>query len=134
MLRIASSHADVLGVDESDTAKAGSAERAPEGTLEEREWALLRTVYDPEIPANVVELGLIYDCSFGDTSEGLQDIAVKMTLTAPGCGMGPVLVEDVRRKLEELADVRRAQIELLFDPPWNPDMMSEAVRLQLGFM
>jgi probable FeS assembly SUF system protein SufT len=131
MLRISSSHADALGV-----AEDGGAEAAPEleGTLEERVWALLKTCYDPEIPVNVVELGLIYDCSFSDGDEGRSDAHVKMTLTAPGCGMGPVLVEDVKRRIESLADVRWAHVELVFDPAWNPEMMSEAARLQLGFM
>jgi probable FeS assembly SUF system protein SufT len=98
-------------------------------------WSLLRTIFDPEIPVNIVELGLVYDCAVGaDEEDGKRDVQIKMTLTAPACGMGPVLVEDVRRKLEALGDVRQADIELVFDPPWNPDMMSEAARLQLGFM
>lgn len=129
MLRIASSHADALGIEDSAADSEG-----PEGTLEERVWALLATCYDPEIPVNVVELGLIYDCSFTEVEPGSSDVHIKMTLTAPGCGMGPVLVEDVKRKVEGLADVRAAHVELVFDPAWNPDMMSEAARLQLGFM
>ena len=134
MLRISSSHADALGVDDGETA-SGSDTAKVEGTLEERTWALLRTIYDPEIPVNVVDLGLIYDCSFSDSEEDdKQDVSVQMTLTAPGCGMGPVLVDDVKGKLEALLDVRSAKIDLVFDPPWNPNMMSEAARLDLGFL
>ena len=98
-------------------------------------WAVLRTIFDPEIPVNIVELGLVYDCAVGaDEEDGKRDVSIKMTLTAPACGMGPVLVEDVRRRLEGMPDVRTADIELVFDPPWNPDMMTEAARLQLGFL
>ena len=131
MLRVASRHADALGVAEDGTE---APEQELEGPLEDRIWALLKTVYDPEIPVNVVELGLIYDCSVSVGEDEGNNVEVKMTLTAPGCGMGPVLVEDVQRKIEALNDVAKAHIELVFDPPWNPEMMSEAARLQLGFM
>ena len=133
MLRIEAGNADALGLDQEEAAKAAAA--PAEGPLEDRVWSLLRTIFDPEIPVNIVELGLVYDCAVGtDEEDGKRDVQIKMTLTAPACGMGPVLVEDVRRKLEGLVDVRQADVELVFDPPWNPDMMSEAARLQLGFM
>ena len=132
MLRIDAANADALGLDRSEIAAGIEPE---DGPLEERVWSLLRTIFDPEIPVNIVELGLVYDCTVGaDEEDGKRDVQIKMTLTAPACGMGPVLVEDVRRKLEGLGDVRCAEVELVFDPPWNPDMMSEAARLQLGFM
>jgi probable FeS assembly SUF system protein SufT len=136
MLRIDAKYADALGVDRDDPAAAPAASAVPEdGPLEDRVWSLLRTIFDPEIPVNIVELGLVYDCAVGaDEEDGKRDVQIKMTLTAPACGMGPVLIEDVRRKLEAMSDVRQADIELVFDPPWNPDMMSEAARLQLGFM
>jgi probable FeS assembly SUF system protein SufT len=136
MMRIDKVHADALGLEGDEDAGGGAADAALEGgPLEDRVWALLRTIYDPEIPVNIVELGLVYDCEVSaDEEDGKRDVQIKMTLTAPGCGMGPVLVDDVRQKLEALGDVRHADIELVFDPAWNPDMMSEAARLQLGFL
>jgi len=102
--------------------------------LEERVWELLRTCYDPEIPVNIVELGLIYDCRVETGEAGAPpDVHVKMTLTAPGCGMGDVLAADITKKIESLPEEPRAHIEVVFDPPWNQEMMSEAARLQLGF-
>lgn len=113
---------------------APAAEAATSAPLEERIWEVLRTCYDPEIPVNIVELGLVYDCRpVASSIEGQHDVEVKMTLTAPGCGMGDVLAEDVRHKLEKLPDVAQARVEVVFDPPWNQNMMSEAARLQLGF-
>ena len=90
----------------------------------------LQTVYDPEIPVNIYELGLIY----GVTVDPTGAVAVKMTLTAPGCGMGEVLVADVRDKLKLIPTVGNVDVELVFDPPWNYSMMSEAARLQTGMM
>lgn len=102
--------------------------------IDERIWETLRTCYDPEIPVNIVELGLVYDCRALPAGEdGRHDIEVKMTLTAPGCGMGDVLAQDVQQKLEKMPDVAEARVEIVFDPPWNQNMMSEAARLQLGF-
>jgi len=136
MLRVDAKNADALGLSKEDALAAATAGDGPtDGPLQDRVWSLLRTIFDPEIPVNIVELGLVYDCAVGeDEEDGKRDVRIKMTLTAPACGMGPVLVEDVRRKLETMGDVRHADIELVFDPPWNPDMMSEAARLQLGFM
>jgi probable FeS assembly SUF system protein SufT len=102
--------------------------------LEDRVWEVLRSCYDPEIPVNIVELGLIYDCRVDPRGpDAKSEVHVKMTLTAPGCGMGDVLAADIQNKLEKMADVGRAEIEVVFDPPWNQSMMSEAARLQLGF-
>jgi probable FeS assembly SUF system protein SufT len=101
--------------------------------VEELVWEQLRTCFDPEIPINVVDLGLIYECKLKKSEEdGLRDVEVMMTLTAPGCGMGEVLVMDVKDKLEIIPTIREARVELTFDPPWNRDMMSEAARLQTG--
>ena len=129
MFRIEATDADALGKEVEQPA-----EEATEGTLEEQVWAQLRKCYDPEIPVNVVELGLVYDCTVEELEDGAHRVAVKMTLTAPGCGMGPVLADDVKRRVEGLPEVDEAAIEIVFDPPWNPNMMSEAARLQLGFM
>ena len=97
-------------------------------------WDQLRTCFDPEIPVNIVDLGLVYDCNIQLAADGARDVAVRMTLTAPGCGMGEVLVADVRDKLLMIPTVRQANVELVFDPPWNHSMMSEAARLQTGMM
>jgi probable FeS assembly SUF system protein SufT len=92
----------------------------------------MRTCYDPEIPINIVDLGLVYECDVQQNEDGTRIIDVKMTLTAPGCGMGEVLVEDVREKIERIPTVQQARVELTFDPPWSQTMMSEAARLQTG--
>jgi probable FeS assembly SUF system protein SufT len=97
-------------------------------------WDQLRTCFDPEIPVNIVDLGLVYDCGITPNADGTRDVAVRMTLTAPGCGMGEVLVNDVRDKLLMIPTVRKADVDLVFDPPWNQSMMSEAARLQTGMM
>jgi probable FeS assembly SUF system protein SufT len=95
-------------------------------------WEQMRTCYDPEIPINIVDLGLIYECDVHQNEDGTRTVSVKMTLTAPGCGMGEVLVTDVRDKIERIPTVRVADVELVFDPPWDRSMMSEAARLQTG--
>ena len=97
-------------------------------------WDQLRTCFDPEIPVNVVDLGLVYECALTPNADGTRDVRVRMTLTAPGCGMGEVLVNDVRDKLLIVPTVHKADVELVFDPPWNQSMMSEAARLQTGMM
>jgi probable FeS assembly SUF system protein SufT len=95
-------------------------------------WEQLKTCYDPEIPINIVDLGLVYECEVTPTGEGTRRVAVKMTLTAPGCGMGDILVDDAKDKIERIPTVSEACVELTFDPPWNPSMMTEAARLQTG--
>jgi probable FeS assembly SUF system protein SufT len=95
-------------------------------------WEQLRTCYDPEIPINIVDLGLVYSCEVKANEDGSRTVDVKMTLTAPGCGMGEILVDDARSKIEYIPTVREARVELVFDPPWNQSMMSEAARLQTG--
>ena len=97
-------------------------------------WDQMRTCFDPEIPINIVDLGLVYDCVITPNADGTRDVAVRMTLTAPGCGMGEVLVADVRDKLKLIPTIRNTDVELVFDPPWNQSMMSEAARLQTGMM
>ncbi len=95
-------------------------------------WAALRTCYDPEIPVNIVDLGLVYTCEVTELPDGGNRVVIQMTLTAPGCGMGPVLAGDVKTKVEEIAGVRQADVEVVFDPQWDQNMMTEAARLQLG--
>jgi probable FeS assembly SUF system protein SufT len=96
-------------------------------------WEQMKTCYDPEIPVNIVDLGLVYDCIVQSLPDG-RVVGVQMTLTAPGCGMGEVLVQDVKEKIERIPTVGRAEVELVFDPPWDRSMMSEAAQLQTGMM
>jgi probable FeS assembly SUF system protein SufT len=107
---------------------------ATEDDVREAAWQQMRSCYDPEIPVNIVDLGLIYECGVVPTADGTRAVSVKMTLTAPGCGMGEVLVQDVREKIEVIPTVGQVDVELVFDPPWNQSMMSEAARLQTGMM
>ena len=130
MFRIDEKDADAIGLEVPDDAS----EETAGGTLEDRVWSQLKKCYDPEIPVNIVDLGLVYDCQIIDQDAPLRRVEIKMTLTAPGCGMGPVLAEDVRSRVEGLPDVDSVNVELVFDPPWNMNMMTEAARLQLGFM
>jgi probable FeS assembly SUF system protein SufT len=95
-------------------------------------WAQLRTCFDPEIPINIVELGLVYDCAVTPNGAGTRSVDIKMTLTAPGCGMGDILVDDATDKIKLIPTVTEAKVELVFDPPWNQSMMTEAARLQTG--
>ncbi len=105
----------------------------PEGGFsEDAVWAALRTCFDPEIPVNIVDLGLIYDLAVEATPEGGHAIEVKMTLTAPGCGMGPVIAEDARQKISQLPTVTSAKVHIVWDPQWAPQMISETGRKALG--
>lgn len=106
-----------------------------EGVEEALVWEQLKTCYDPEIPVNIVDLGLIYEMIITklDKEEGYH-IGVQMTLTAPGCGMGPVLTQDVEKKLLLIPNVKRVDVVLVFDPPWNSDLMSEGAKLELGLL
>ena len=97
-------------------------------------WNQLKACYDPEIPINVVDLGLIYDCDVTRNEDGSRDVYVRMTLTAPGCGMGEVLVQDVKDSVEAVPTIREARVELVFDPPWDHSMMSESAKLATGMM
>jgi probable FeS assembly SUF system protein SufT len=136
LARVDGRDADALGPEFVEEAARFAAERvaAAEGPFDEKKvWDALATVYDPEIPASIVELGLVYLVSSAPV-EGGHKVNVQMTLTAPGCGIGPVLVDDVRRKVLGTPGVKDAEVELVFDPPWDPSRMSEAARLQLGFM
>jgi probable FeS assembly SUF system protein SufT len=107
---------------------------ATEDDVRKLAWAQMRSCYDPEIPINVVDLGLIYDCDVTPNADGTRSVRIRMTLTAPGCGMGEVLVQDVKEKVEIIPTVSSTDVELVFDPPWDQSMMSEAARLQTGMM
>jgi probable FeS assembly SUF system protein SufT len=130
LFRLAGTDADAIGKDAVKTP-----ELPPNSTEDDvlaLVWDQLRTCYDPEIPINIVDLGLIYECTVSATPGGERVINVRLTLTAPGCGMGDVLVQDIKQKLEIIPTVASAQVELVFDPPWNQSMMTEAARLQTG--
>jgi len=106
-----------------------------DGTVNENQmWEALRNCYDPEIPVNVVELGLIYNCSIEQEPEHGNHIHITMTLTAAGCGMGPVITEDVKTKLEHVPNVDKVTVDLTFDPPWNSDMLTDEAKLELGML
>jgi probable FeS assembly SUF system protein SufT len=133
-------HGALFRIDEQDGDALGRSAPRRDGALddvqlsvEQKVWSQLRKCYDPEIPVNVVDLGLIYSCELRAAEEG-SDVDITMTLTAPGCGMGPVLAQDVKNRVEEIPDIREARVEVVFDPPWNQNMMTDAARLELGFM
>ena len=105
---------------------------ATEEDVRELAWEQMRGCYDPEIPINIVDLGLVYECKVSANEDHTRNLSVSMTLTAPGCGMGDVLVQDVKEKLAAIPTVRDVDVQLTFDPPWSQSMMSEAARLQTG--
>ena len=133
MVRVSGQEVEAIGKTPSESKEVTPSELTPE-KLEEMVWDALKTCYDPEIPVNIVDLGLVYLCELNEVEEGVKDVNIKMTLTAPGCGMGPVLASDVKMKIEQLPGVRTANVEVVFDPVWDRSMMSEAARLQLGMM
>ena len=127
MAQISAKNADALGIEvEMPNSDSISSEFS-----EQLIWDQLKTCYDPEIPVNIVELGLIYDLNIKDGEKG-KKIDIKMTLTAPGCGMGPVISDEVDRKINALEDVENVNVELVWEPQWNQGMMSEAAQLELG--
>lgn len=128
MCRIDASDADALGL----TPTSAQAKAAEGPFHEQMVWNELKTVYDPEIPVNIVDLGLIYECKISPDDHDGKRIEVKMSMTAPGCGMGNVLKADVERKLRQLPEVNEVSVEVVFDPPWHMGRMSEAAKLQLG--
>ena len=130
LFRIAGRDADAIGKE--PVAPLELAAGASDEEVEKLVWKQLRTCFDPEIPINVVDLGLVYEASVTHRDDGKRMVEVKMTLTAPACGMGDILVSDVRDKLEMIPTVAEADVELVFDPPWNRNMMSEAARLETG--
>ena len=130
LFRIAQENADAI---QGYTAQPEAPSAAAVGDFSEQAvWAALKTCFDPEIPVNIVDLGLIYDLAIEPTESGGRAIDVKMTLTAPGCGMGPVIAEDARKKVAALPTVERAKVHIVWDPQWTPQMISETGRKALG--
>jgi probable FeS assembly SUF system protein SufT len=133
LIRLSGRDADAIG---KDIEAPPEAQTDPSGNFvvsEEMLWEQLKLVYDPEIPVNIVELGLIYDLTLEQLSENTYKVAVVMTLTAPGCGMGQVLRDDVEQRVAYTPGVTETHVELVFDPAWSPERMSEAAKLELGF-
>ena len=132
LFRIAGEDADAIGKE--PPLRLELPPNATDADVSKLAWEQLRTCYDPEIPVNIVDLGLIYSCDISGREDGTRAVVVRMTLTAPGCGMGEVLVQDVKEKLLQIPTVVAPDVELVFDPPWDREMMSEAARLQTGMM
>ena len=135
MARIDAKDADAIGQEPAGTTATEAAATAENAAVsEEQVMEKLRTCYDPEIPVNIVDLGLVYDLQIQALPTGGNRVEIKMTLTAPGCGMGPVLQQDVENKVSAIPGVKEAGVFLVWDPPWSRDMLSEAARLELGMM
>jgi probable FeS assembly SUF system protein SufT len=131
MVRLDGPDADAIG---KEPQAPPTAEEVASKSLGDLVWDQLRTCYDPEIPVNIVELGLVHSAEVTDLSEGGKKVAVRFTLTAPGCGMGDVLRQDIEGKLQRLAEVKEVDVQVQLDPPWDQTKMSDAARLQLGLM
>ena len=136
LARVAEKDADALGLELSEAqAKPLSSNGAQDGEVSEEDiWNQLRQCYDPEIPVNIVDLGLVYDCKLTRKDDGGTRVDVKMTLTAPGCGMGPAIAHDAQSKILTIDGVDEAEVQLVWDPPWNQNMISEAGRMKLGMI
>ena len=132
LFRIRNEDADAIGKDPMPLPELP--DNASDDEIEQAVWTQLRTCFDPEIPINIVELGLVYRCDIAKGEDGKRRAEIQMTLTAPGCGMGDILVEDVRSKIELRPAIDEADVDLVFDPPWNQSMMSDAARLETGMM
>ena len=134
LARVSAQDSDALGVDmEEEKKKQAEAVRLQDAPLEEQVWAQLKGVYDPEIPVDIVNLGLVYDCIIEEL-DGKKIVSVKMTLTAPGCGMGPVIAADAQAKVMTIDGIDDARVELVWDPAWNQEMISEEGKMKLGMI
>jgi probable FeS assembly SUF system protein SufT len=131
--QVAEKDLDALGL-EKPTAEAKEKTKTNGAVSEEDVWTQLKQCYDPEIPVNIVDLGLVYDCRLMKKEDGGTRVEVKMTLTAPGCGMGPAIAHDAQSKILSIDGVDEADVQLVWDPPWNQNMISEAGRMKLGMI
>jgi probable FeS assembly SUF system protein SufT len=135
MFRVDGSQADALGIETAAAAPVATGQPQTREEVEQAVWSVLKTCYDPEIPVNIVDLGLVYDCVVTPVpGAGTYRVDVKMTLTAPGCGMGPVIQQDAQTKVLGLEPVEEVNVELVWDPPWNQGMMTDAAKLELGLL
>jgi probable FeS assembly SUF system protein SufT len=133
MLKIAAADSDALGVGPPPKTRPAMSD-AERQSLEERCLEALETCYDPELPVNVVDLGLVYACQVTPLAAGGSEVLVVMTVTSPGCGMADILVHEIRQKLSTVEGVAKVEVEIVFDPPWTPDRMTDTARLMLGMM
>jgi len=137
LARVAEKDLDALGLEKLPSTSGATEKSASTGTGEVNEkavWDQLRQCFDPEIPVNIVDLGLVYDCQLTKRAEGGLKVDVKMTLTAPGCGMGPAIAHDAQSKILTIDGIDEADVQLVWDPPWNQSMISEAGRMKLGMV
>ena len=132
LFRVSGTDADALGKEPVPPPKVP--DNASDADIQAVIWDQLKTCYDPEIPVDIVNLGLVYRCDVTSLGNGERSVSVDMTLTAPGCGMGDVLVQDAREKIAVIPTIADVTVELVFDPPWNVGMMTEEARLQTGMM
>jgi probable FeS assembly SUF system protein SufT len=133
LFRVATKDADALGLTTTGLAEEVVSKKSATGPVDEKlVWDTLRTCYDPEIPVNIVDLGLVYDMNVAALPTGGNKVDVKMTLTAPGCGMGGVIAQDAQQKLLLLDGIEEANVEIVWDPPWHQSMISEQGRRILG--
>lgn len=130
LVRVAGKDGDALGLVILDSPDVNHME----GSIEDKIWAILKTCFDPEIPVNIVDLGLVYNCNVIPLGMNEYNIEVVMTLTAPGCGMGPVIVGEVNEKIRQINGVKDVKVDLVFDPPWDRSKMSDEAKLQLGLL
>ena len=135
LARIADTDADALGIDLVQSSSNDITALHHLGEVDaEKVWDQLKNVYDPEIPVNIVDLGLVYDCQILKTDDAKTKVEIKMTLTAPGCGMGPTIAEDARSRVVTVPGVDEAEVILVWDPPWNQHMISEVGKMKLGMI
>jgi probable FeS assembly SUF system protein SufT len=130
LVRLAGRDADAIGLPVEEPKPVGPDAHA--GDLERQVWETLKSCYDPEIPVNIVDLGLVYDLRIAARPDGGSAVSVKMTLTAQGCGMGGTIAADAQQKIETLPGVDEARVEIVWDPPWSPQMISPEGREKLG--
>ncbi len=134
LARISSKDTDAMGIDlEAEKEKKAEANALKDAPVEDQVWAQLKSVYDPEIPVDIVNLGLVYDCTIAEEDDQTV-VNVKMTLTAPGCGMGPVIAADAQAKIMTIEGIDDARVELVWDPAWNQDMITEEGKMKLGMI
>src|SRR5215813_2361371 len=134
LARVAEKDLDALGLEKSQPQQTQKSPSTDGEVSEEDVWNQLRQCYDPEIPVNIVDLGLVYDCRLTKKDDGGTRVDVKMTLTAPGCGMGPAIAHDAQSKILSIDGIDEADVQLVWDPPWNQNMISEAGRMKLGMV
>jgi len=135
LTQVAEKDLDALGLEKPQAqAKEKTAAKTNGAVSEDDVWSQLKQCYDPEIPVNIVDLGLVYDCRLIKKDDGGTRVEVKMTLTAPGCGMGPAIAHDAQSKILSIDGVEEADVQLVWDPPWNQNMISEAGRMKLGMI